>query len=78
MAQKPDNTLYQLGKYLGWISLLPSGAVAGYFIGTFVEHYVHWEGCVAVGIILGIAVGLIKLVQEMLREDRAKPGGRGR
>lgn len=77
MAQKPDSTLYQLGKYLGWISLLPSGAVAGYLIGRFVQHYVHWEGCVAVGVILGVAAALVKLVQEMLREDGSKSGGRG-
>jgi MFS family permease len=78
MAQKPDSTLYQLGKYLGWISLLPSGAVAGYLIGKFAEHYVHWEGCIAVGVILGIAAALVKLVQEMLREDRSKSSGTGR
>lgn len=78
MAQKPDSTLYQLGKYLGWISLLPSGAVAGYFIGKFAERYIHWEGCVAAGVILGIAAALVKLVQEMLREDRSKSDGRGR
>lgn len=76
MAQKPDSTLYQLGKYLGWISLLPSGAVAGYLIGRFAEHYTHWEGCVAVGVILGIAAALVKLVQEMLREDRSASSGR--
>lgn len=77
MAQKPDSTLYQLGKYLGWISLLPSGAIAGYLLGRLVQHYVHWEGSVAVGVILGIAAALVKLVQEMLRENGPKSSAGG-
>jgi hypothetical protein len=78
MAQKPDSTLYQLGKYLGWISLLPSGAIAGYLLGRLAQHYFYWEGSVAVGVIVGIAAALVKLVQEMLREDGPKSSGHGR
>lgn len=75
MAQKPDSTMYQLGKYLGLAFLLPSGVVAGYLIGLFVEHFVHWSGCRAVGIVLGAAGSLIRIFQELLREVKRSEEG---
>jgi MFS family permease len=68
MAPKPDSTMYQLGKYIGLAFLLPSGVLAGYLIGMFVEHLVHWNGCRAVGIVLGAAGSLIRIFQELLRD----------
>jgi F0F1-type ATP synthase assembly protein I len=68
MAQKPDSTMYQLGKYLGLAFLLPSGVVAGYLIGIFVEHFVHWSGCRAIGIVLGALGSMIRIFQELLRD----------
>ncbi len=70
MAQKPDGTLYQLGKYLGLAFLLPSGVIAGYLMGLFVGHFVRWSGCPAVGIILGAAASLVRIFQELLREAK--------
>jgi len=60
--------MYQLGKYLGLAFLLPSGVVAGYLIGIFVEHFVHWSGCRAVGIVLGALGSMIRIFQELLRD----------
>lgn len=73
MAQKPDHSLYLLGKYLGLVSLLPSGAVAGYLLGAFVEHYTHWSGSKPSGIIFGVLASLVKLFQELLRDEHPKP-----
>lgn len=67
--------MYQLGKYLGLAFLLPSGVVAGYLIGLFVEHFVHWSGCRAVGIVLGAAGSLIRIFQELLREVKRSEEG---
>jgi hypothetical protein len=69
MAQKPDNTLYLLGKYLGMASLLPAGAVAGYLIGTFAERYTHWSGTRAVCIVLAVIACLVKLIQDLVRDS---------
>ena len=60
--------MYQLGKYLGLAFVLPSGVVAGYLIGIFVEHFVHWSGCRAVGIVLGALGSMIRIFQELLRD----------
>jgi hypothetical protein len=71
MAGKPDNTLYLLGKYLGLAFMLPSGAVAGYLIGRFAEHYLHWSILPGAGIVAGLVASLVKLIQELLRESRS-------
>jgi MFS family permease len=69
MAEKPESTLHQLGKYLSLVFLLPSGAVAGYLLGVFLEHYLHWGWLRPAGIILGVIAGLVKLFQELLRDS---------
>jgi MFS family permease len=69
MAGKPESTLYLLGKYLGMAFLLPSGAIAGYLIGLFLEHYLHWGWLRPAGIVLGVIAGLVKLFQELLRDS---------
>ena len=67
--------MYQLGKYIGLAFLLPSGVLAGYLIGMFVEHLVHWSGCRAVGIVLGAAGSLIRIFQELLRDVKRSEEG---
>ena len=69
MAEKPESTLYLLGKYLGMAFLLPSGAIAGYLIGLFLEHYLHWGWLRAAGIVVGVIAGLVKLFQELIRDS---------
>jgi hypothetical protein len=70
MAQKPDNTLYLLGKYIGLTTLLPAGALAGYLIARFLERYIHWSGLLPLAIILGVVASLYKIVEELLRDAR--------
>lgn len=69
MPGKHDTTLYLLGKYLGLAFLLPSGAIAGYLIGVFLEHYLHWNWLRPAGIVLGVIAGLVKLFQELIRDS---------
>jgi hypothetical protein len=70
MAQKPDNTLYLLGKYIGLTTLLPAGALAGYLIARGLEPYIHWSGLLPLAIILGVAGSLYKIIEELLRDTR--------
>jgi MFS family permease len=70
MPVKPDKSLVQAAKYMGLVFLLPSGAIAGYVIGEILERYIHWSGLKAAGIILGIMGGIVRLVQELLRDSR--------
>jgi MFS family permease len=69
MADKPDSSLYLLGKYLGLMFLLPAAAVAGYLIGLFLEHYLHWAWLRPAGIVFGVIAGLVKLFEELVRDS---------
>lgn len=70
MAQKPDNTLYLLGKYIGLVTLLPAGAFAGFLIARILERYIHWAGLLPFAMILGVAASLYKIIEELLRDTR--------
>jgi MFS family permease len=69
MAGKPESSFYLLGKYLSLVFLLPAGAAAGYLIGVFLEHYLHWAWLRPAGIVLGVIAGLVKLFQELIRDS---------
>ena len=70
MPLKPDKSLVQAAKYMGLVFLLPSGAVAGYVIGGFLERYLHWSSLKAGGIVVGVMGGVIRLIQELLRDSK--------
>ena len=77
MEHKPDTSLYLLGKYVGLIFLLPSGALAGYLIGMVIERYLHWSAARAFGIVFGVIAALVKLIQELLRDSKRAERSRG-
>jgi hypothetical protein len=70
MPSKPDKSLVQAAKYMGLVFLLPSGAAAGYVIGEVLERYIHWPGIRAAGVVLGVMGGVVRLVQELLRDSK--------
>lgn len=70
MPLKPDKSFVQAAKYMGLVFLLPSGAVAGYLVAGVLEHYIHWPGLKAAGIVLGVMGGVVRLVQELLRDAK--------
>ena len=70
MPLKPDKSLVQAAKYMGLVFLLPSGAVAGYVIAGILEHYIHWPAMKAAGVVLGVAGGVVRLIQELLRDAK--------
>jgi hypothetical protein len=70
MPLKPDKSFVQVAKYMGLVFLLPSGAVAGYVVGGVLQHYVHWPALKAAGIVLGVMGGVVRLIQELLRDSK--------
>ena len=76
MEHKSDTSLYVLGKYLGLVFLLPSGALAGYLVGLGIEHYLHWPAARAFGIVFGVIAAVVKLIQELLRDAKRPESGR--
>jgi hypothetical protein len=60
--------LIWLGKYLSLALTLPASVFAGYVLGAFADHFLHQSWLIALGILLGMAAGLIQIIRELSRE----------
>jgi hypothetical protein len=76
MAAKPDKSLFLLGKYLSLAVTLPASAAAGYILGALAGHWLHWPVLRALGILVGMAIGVVKIIQELTRDDRKNSAGK--
>jgi F0F1-type ATP synthase assembly protein I len=72
MPLKPDRSIHWLGKYLSLALTLPASVVAGYLIGTFADNHFHLPILRAVGIVLGMAGGMIQVFREVTRDEKRK------
>lgn len=70
MTRRPGNSLIWLGKYLSLALTLPASVAAGYILGALADHFVHMPILRALGIMLGMAAGLIQIVRELSRESK--------
>lgn len=70
MPTNSDGSLTWLGKYLSLALTLPASVVAGYILALGVEHWLHWPILRAVGILLGMAAGLVQILRELSRDER--------
>ncbi len=70
MQPKPDRGVHWLGKYLSLALVLPSSLVAGYILGALADNHFHVPALRAVGILLGIAGGLIQVFKELSRDEK--------
>jgi F0F1-type ATP synthase assembly protein I len=68
--RKPDKPLIWLGKYLSLALTLPASVVAGYILGVLADHWLHIPFLRVLGIILGMAAGLIQILRELSGESR--------
>ncbi len=69
MPPKSDGSLTWLGKYLSLALTLPASVAAGYLLGLFVEHWLHWPILRVIGILLGMAAGLTQILRELSRDE---------
>ncbi len=77
MPTPPDKSLVWLGKYLSLALTLPASAAAGYILGALADHWLHWPFLRPMGIVAGMVGGLVKIVQELARDDRKSRAGSG-
>lgn len=70
MPAARDHSLYRLGKYVSLAMLLPASVAGGYFLGAAAGEWLHVPILKVLGILLGVAAGLIKIVQILLREEK--------
>jgi uncharacterized membrane protein YfcA len=70
MPERPEKTMAMLGKYLSLAFLVPSGALAGYWLGKFAAHWIHAEWPQAVCVVVGVAAGTYKVFEELWRDAK--------
>ncbi len=70
MPSRPDKSLIWLGKYLSLALTLPASVVAGYIVGALADHWLRIAFLRVLGILLGMAAGLIQIVRELSREGK--------
>ena len=70
MPSRPDKSLFWLAKYLSVALTLPSSIFAGYVLGVVCDHWLHIPFLRVGGIILGMTAGLIKVFEELLRDEK--------
>ena len=58
----------QVGRYSQLALMLPAGTVAGWLIGSALDHWLHVSWINIVGLLLGIAAGLIELIRTVARD----------
>ena len=69
-----DKSVFWLGKYLSLALTLPACVLAGYGIGALIDHWLRSRIFGVVGVLLGMAGGLMQIVRELTREDRRTLG----
>ena len=65
----PENkkSLIWLSKYLSLAFTLPASVVGGYILGAVADHWIHLPVLRAVGILLGMAAGLVQIIRQFSR-----------
>ena len=58
-----QNLWLQLAKYSQLAFIFPAATVAGWLIGTALDHWLHTTWLYLVGLILGIAAGFVELIR---------------
>lgn len=67
-SHRPDSPLLWLSKYLALALTLPASVAAGYLLGWAADYWLHIALLRAVGIILGMAAGIIQIVKQLNRD----------
>lgn len=61
--------MHWLGRYLSLALTLPASVAAGYILATFANRWLHQSYLPAIGILLGMAAGLIQIFRELSRDQ---------
>jgi F0F1-type ATP synthase assembly protein I len=64
------NAWVQVGRYSQLALMLPAGTVAGWLLGSALDRWLHTTWISVVGLLLGIAAGMIELIRGVLRDTK--------
>ena len=62
------NPWVQVGRYSQLALMLPAGTVGGWLLGSALDRWLHTSWINVVGLLLGIAAGMIELIRTVLRD----------
>lgn len=68
--ESKKNPWIQVGRYSQLAFMLPAATVAGYLIGSALDRWLHTSWINIVGLLLGIAGGMIELIRTVLRDSK--------
>src|SRR5579871_6413548 len=71
--QDPDrkqSPWVQVGRYSQLAFMLPAGTVAGWLLGSLLDHWCHTTWISIVGLLLGTAGGLVELIRQVSRDTK--------
>jgi F0F1-type ATP synthase assembly protein I len=66
--EKKANPWVQVGRYSQLALMLPAGTVVGWLIGSALDRWLQTSWISVVGLLLGIAAGMIELIRTVLRD----------
>jgi F0F1-type ATP synthase assembly protein I len=64
------NPWVQVGRYSQLALMLPAGTVVGWLLGSALDRWLHATWISVVGLLLGIAAGMIELIRTVLRDTK--------
>jgi F0F1-type ATP synthase assembly protein I len=67
---KKKNPWVQVGRYSQLAFMLPAGTVAGWLLGSALDRWLLTSWISVVGLLLGIAAGMIELIRTVLRDTK--------
>jgi len=69
-SERRKSPWVQVGRYSQLAFMLPAGTVAGWLLGSALDRWLHTSWISAVGLILGIAAGMIELIRTVSRDTK--------
>jgi hypothetical protein len=70
MPTPSGKSLVTGGKYLAIATALPGYVLAGFLLGAFADHWLHWPVLRGIGVIVGTFTGLSQIVRQLLRDEK--------
>jgi F0F1-type ATP synthase assembly protein I len=68
--EKKTNPWVQVGRYSQLALMLPAGTVVGWLIGSALDRWLQTSWINVIGLLLGIAAGMIELIRTVLRDTK--------
>jgi F0F1-type ATP synthase assembly protein I len=64
--EKKQTTWMQIGRFTQLAFILPAGTVAGWLLGTAIDHWLHNSWFSIAGLILGTVAGFAELIRTVI------------